>query len=285
MKASILQGRNILFIGAGPMAESIVRGLVEGDVADVERVTVTNRSNQARLAELQTRYGVQTVHNLFERTEVIEQADVIVLAVNPEYILPVLGQIKPYLQKPTVISVAAGVTTEEMEAVADGQAEVVRVMPNTACAVLESATLVCYGETCSQQGRAFAKAILATLGTVSELQEQDMDGVTAITGCGPAFIYALVEAMQLAAVDLGVSLEDARAMVRQTLLGSAKMMEVTGLDAVELRNQVTSPGGVTMAGLEAFANADLNGIVTNAVQRVIERTNEITNEMRSRASN
>lgn len=280
MAESILQGRKILFIGAGPMAEAVVRGLVEGQVVTSTQITMTNRSNVTRLEEMQTKYGVQTVANVFEHTKALQEADVVVLAVGPQDIVPMLQKIQPHMGKPVVISVAAGVTTAEMEEAAEGHAEVVRVMPNTACAVLESATLVCYGASCSDEGRQLAKAILHTLGTVSELAEGDMDGVTAITGCGPAYIFMLIEAMQASAQKLGVPLDQARDMVRQTLVGSAKLMEVTGLDAAELRKQVTSPNGVTMAALEVFERADFHALVDNVVHRAIERTQEITEEMR-----
>lgn len=280
MTVSILQNRKLLFIGAGPMAEAVVRGLVEGQAVQPQQITVTNRSNQARLQELAGLYDVQTVQQINDHPEVLQAADVVVLAVNPQDILPVLAEIRPQLRKPVVISVAAGVTTAEMEEVAEDSAEVVRVMPNTACAVLESATLVCYGRSCTEQARQVAVAILTKLGTVSELQESEMDGVTAITGCGPAYVYALAEAMQQAAIGLGVTEEQARAMVRQTLIGASKLMEQTGLDAADLRKQVTSPNGVTMAALEVFEQADLNGLVNKVVHRAIERTNEITEEMR-----
>ncbi|PWK09024.1 pyrroline-5-carboxylate reductase [Tumebacillus permanentifrigoris] len=271
-----LKDCNILLLGAGSIAKAMIRGLVVGQEVRAEQIYVTNRSDRDRLYALREMYGVQAVEDLWKQPEVIERADVVVLAVKPHDLLSVAAQLRPHLQEGAVVlSLAAGISTEAITRQVGTQFAVVRAMPNTACAVLESATAVCYGPTCSSTARELARQVLSQVGLVSEVEESAMDAVTGVSGSGPAYFYYMVEAMQAAAQAQGLSAEVARGLILQTLFGAGKMMQETGLDACELRRQVTSPNGTTMAGLHVLEQAGFTRVMHEVIAAATSRSEEM----------
>lgn len=286
----ILEGKQILFLGAGAIAESMLRGLIGGHVISGGQVMVLNRSNVDRLSELADRYGVKTFsmaqdpdHESLRKA--LGQADLIVLATKPYDIARILETIKPYSTdtQATFLSVAAGISTDLIESLIGNEAPVVRSMPNTSCTVLESATAYCTGQFCSELAAQTAVAVLSALGTVTQVEEGLMDAVTGVSGSGPAYFYYMVEAMQQAAESQGLSNETARTLILQTLFGAGKMMLETGLSARELRKQVTSPGGTTMAGIREFDNARCKETIEQVIEAATHRSREMGEEQRAMA--
>jgi pyrroline-5-carboxylate reductase len=283
MGATILQGKTILLLGAGSIAEAMIRGLTEADAVDADQIYVTNKSNEERLQFLQDRYGVKTLRNLDDEQgiAILQGADVVLLASKPHDIPRVLERIRGTIGSPVVLSVAAGIPIELMERILGSSVQVVRAMPNTSCAVLSSATAVSYGRYCTPEAKQLAEAILSMLGTVSVVEEHLMDAVTGVSGSGPAYFYYMVEAMQQAAETLGLPPETARTLILQTLFGAGKMMQETGLDARELRRQVTSPNGTTMAGIRVFEEAHFKELVEQVIARAAERSRELGEQQAS----
>ncbi|WP_018130260.1 pyrroline-5-carboxylate reductase [Effusibacillus pohliae] len=283
MRETELQDKQILLLGAGAIAEAMIRGLTEANAVDAAQITVTNKSNLDRLYDLRERYGVSVVENLetAEGAAVLAAADVLLIACKPHDVAHALERIRGKIGDPLILSVAAGIATDLVESIVGKPVPVVRAMPNTACAVLESATAVAYGKYCSEQTKQLAESILSVLGTVSVVDETLMDAVTGLSGSGPAYFYYMVEAMQQAAESLGLPAHTARTLILQTLFGAGKMLQETGLDPCELRRQVTSPNGTTMAGIRVFEEANFKDLVQRVVTRAAERSREMGEQQAS----
>lgn len=276
-KQSMLYDKKLFLIGSGSMAEAMVRGLTGSDVMEADRIFVTNRSNKERLSALAEQYRITPVSSLQEAAAsgLLADSDVIVLACKPQDVPRVLESIKSDIGEAVILSVAAGISTQLMESILGDNVQTVRVMPNTACAVLESATALAYGRWCTEEAKSLCEEILSVLGTVSVVEENQMDVVTGVSGSGPAYFYYMVEAMQQAAEVMGINPQTARELIQQTLIGAVKMLEETGLEARELRAQVTSPNGATMAGINILEQADFRSLIEQVITRVAERSQEM----------
>jgi pyrroline-5-carboxylate reductase len=269
----MLQGKTIGFLGAGSMAEALIRGLINGGVVRPEQMIVSNRANRERLDTLAKRYGVRTAG--FKQS-LVDAADILVVLCKPKDVLDLLREIRPYTRDGQVLlSVAAGVSTATLAAgVAEG-VHVVRAMPNTSCQVGESATAIAGGAGCSAEAIAVCQAILGAVGRVVEVPEVQIDAVTGLSGSGPAYIYYMVEAMIEAGRGVGLPDEVARELALQTLKGAARTLTETGEDPALLRQKVTSPGGTTMAGLQVLQEAGFRQAMVQAVARATQRSREL----------
>lgn len=260
----------ILFIGAGRMAEAIFAGMIRNGQGYKDRIVVSNRSDEARLAALEKEYGVRTTASW---TESVQDADVVLLAMPPEAHDGVLAQLGPLLDGHFVVTVAAGIGVEKLEAALPAGSPVAWVMPNTAADIGESMSLYACGNAVSGEHRRMLEDILDAIGASEECTEQQIHELTAITGSAPAFIYRMAEVLEEAAMEYGVERECARRLVAQMIHGSGAMLKAGGRPE-ELRKQVTTPGGATAAGLEVFAARDFESIVKEAVKAVNARAEE-----------
>jgi pyrroline-5-carboxylate reductase len=269
----MLQGKTIGFLGAGSMAEALIRGLINGGVVRPEQLMVSNRANRERLDTLSRRYGVRTA--VFKQT-LVEVADVLVVLCKPKDVADLLREIKPFTRPGQVLlSVAAGVSTSTLAAgVAEGM-HVVRAMPNTSCQVGESATAIAAGAGCSAETVAICRGVLGAVGRVVEVPEAQIDAVTGLSGSGPAYVYLMVEAMIEAGRSVGLPEAVARELALQTLKGAAVTLTETGEDPALLRQKVTSPGGTTMAGLQVLQEAGFRQAMVHAVARATQRSREL----------
>ncbi|HET7265904.1 MAG TPA: pyrroline-5-carboxylate reductase [bacterium] len=260
------------FIGAGNAVDAIVRGLVRGGVVPPQRCVVTNRSNDARLARLAREWSVVTTR---DKVRLVDQADVVLVAVKPSAVPEVLSEIAGHVQpRHLVISIAAGIQIETIEA-ALGGAAVVRAMPNTSTAVGESATAICAGGYAGEAHMRVARAIFEAVGRVVEVPERFFDAVTGVSGSGPAYVYLLAEAMIEAAQREGLERGVAIELVSQTVLGAGRMLVETRDDPAVLRARVTSPGGTTMAAMEVFTEDGFLATVARAIARATRRAAEL----------
>jgi pyrroline-5-carboxylate reductase len=269
----VLQGKNIGFLGAGSLAESLIRGLISGGVVAPDQLIVTNRSNRERLDTLSRRYGVRTA---VLKQALVEAADILVVLCKPKDVADLLGEIGPFTRAGQVLlTVAAGVSTGVVAmGVAQG-VQIIRAMPNTSCQVGESATAIAPGPGASEEARLLCRAILGAVGRVVEVPEIQLDAVTGLSGSGPAYVYLMIEAMVEAGLGVGLPEEVARELAVQTLKGAARMLTETGEDPALLRKKVTSPGGTTMAGLEVLQEAGFRQALVNAVARATQRSREL----------
>jgi pyrroline-5-carboxylate reductase len=264
-----MQQLKIGFIGGGNMAEALISGLIgAGHAAAMIRVTDIN---QERLDALQQQYGIVPCPNI---ASLQAASDVLLLAVKPQQIADVLKKFGGVGPDKTVISIAAGVSTENISRILGDDVAVVRVMPNTPCLVGEGMSVL-YSEA-AEEHRERAEYILASSGQTAWIdEEQQMHAVTAVSGSGPAYFFLLAELMQAAGQSLGLSRELCEKLVGQTALGAGRMLTESGKRAELLRQQVTSPGGTTQAALEAMFEGQLPDIVRTAIAAAAKRSREL----------
>lgn len=273
----MFQGKNIGFIGAGAMAEAMLAGIFEQKLVKPEQILVTNRSNQQRLQQLQQRYALP--ESSLVREEVF-RADIVILATKPNDIPPLLEQWPAsHPERQLFISVAAGLSTQRIERCFRSPVGVVRAMPNTSSQVGESATALCRGSVATEQHMNLAEHIFSAMGKVVRVEEQQIDAVTGLSGSGPAYLYYIAEALEQAGVEVGLSAEEARLLTVQTFVGAAKMLSSSGKNAKTLREEVTSPNGTTMAGLEQLAQGDVATLIGKAVKAAKRRSEEMGEEL------
>lgn len=193
------------------------------------------------------------------------------IAVKPQYVVDVASAAGDGVR---VLSVAAGIRIVEMERVAP-KARVIRAMPNTPALVGQGASAIAGGTLADDADLDWAESILGSVGLVVRVAEDDLDAVTGLSGSGPAYVFHLAEGLIAAGIARGLSVEVADSLARQTLLGAATLLHSSGEDPAVLRENVTSPGGTTAAGLAVFAESDLLGIVDRVVAAATERSIEL----------
>jgi pyrroline-5-carboxylate reductase len=273
----MLADKLLFFAGAGAISEAMLKGLVEAGVLPAEQITVSNRKNRERLFQLGQNYGI---HISQQREQEIAAADIVILAMKPFDTHQALQEIGASITpRQLVISVVAGVSTETIEAQLAEDVPVIRAMPNTSSFVQASATAISRGRHATVEQLELGKQIFAAIGSVTEVEEQQLDAVTGLSGSGPAYIYYVIESLMQAGQQVGLSEETCRELLIQTLYGSAKMLKVTGKNPQELRRQVTSPNGTTMAGLAVLEQGNLPDLLTRAVEQATRRATEMGEEI------
>ncbi|MDR7520497.1 MAG: pyrroline-5-carboxylate reductase [Armatimonadota bacterium] len=260
------------FIGAGNMAEALIRGLRTAGV-DGSRILATNRSRRERLDALREAWGIMTTPH---KAEVSGAADVLILAMKPADLDQAMTELRPHIrQGHLVISVLAGVRCASVERYLNGT-PVVRAMPNLSAAVLASTTALAYGRHAGEDARSAARALFDRVGHTVDVSEDAMDAVTAVAGSGPAYVYLFMEALIEAGVQAGLSSEVARILAVQTVFGAAKLVKETGGEPADLRRRVTSPGGTTMAALGVLEARGFKVSIGDAVRQAIRRARELS---------
>lgn len=269
----MLAGKTFFFIGAGNICESMVKGLLSTGIVRPGEIWVSNRTNTERLSYLRNYYGIVPVDDKCAAAKV---ADVVILAMKPQDVFPALEELRGCVNgRQLVVSVLAGITTSLIEKGLGTKVGVVRAMPNTSCAVLESATGLSAGRYTTPEQLLLADAVFRMVGEVVVLEENLLDAVTGLSGSGPAYIYYLVEAMEKAGESAGIPRELARPLVLRTLLGAAKMLIETGEQPEVLRRQVTSPNGTTMAGIQELDHGDFKNTIRQAILSATCRSQEL----------
>src|SRR6266700_6638723 len=243
----MLAKKRLFFLGAGAISEAMLKGILAAGVLPAQQITISNHKNSERLAQLSTIYGVHTSQ---QKSREIVSADIIILATKPFDLRQALQEVRAAITpRQLIISVVAGASTATIEAQLPDGVPVVRTMPNTSCFVQESATAISRGKHATEEQIEQVKHIFSAIGTVNLVDEHLLDAVTGLSGSGPAYIYYVIESLMQAGQLAGLSEEICRDLLIQTLYGSATMLKVTGKNPQELRRQVTSPNGTTMAGL------------------------------------
>jgi pyrroline-5-carboxylate reductase len=255
------------FIGGGNMAEAMIKGMTARGMKDI---IVSDRSEE-RLKHLSKTYGVETTAS---NMEVVQSARLIVLAVKPQNMDDVLGELGGAISEDrTVMSIAAGITLDYLASRIKSN-KIIRVMPNTPALVGEGMSVMSLCECFSDEGLNAARDVLMSIGRVITLPEKYMDAVTAVSGSGPGFIALFVEHMIKAGVGMGLSEEDSSTLVVQTIVGTARLLD-TGIPPSRLREMVTSPGGTTAAGIEVFRQRNLQETVIAALEAARDRSMEL----------
>jgi pyrroline-5-carboxylate reductase len=263
----------IAFIGAGNMASALIRGLLSHGLA-ADRIWASD-TDPDKLNALELECGINT---LSDNHQLVELADVVVLAVKPQVARQVLAELREdfLARQVLLLSVAAGITLESLQAWSHDQQAIVRCMPNTPALVLSGASGLFANHNTSESQRLLAHSIMTAVGSVTWLREEaEMDAVTALSGSGPAYFFLLMEAMQDAGVALGLAPETASALCLQTAYGAARLALNSEVDVAELRRRVTSPGGTTEAAIQQFESEQFRAIVARALEKAAARSQEM----------
>ncbi len=264
--------RRIGFIGAGNMAEAMIRGLLGHGFATPERI-VASVPRPERAVELRERWGIEVVH---DNVEVVRRAEIVVLSVKPQKLLAVLDEIAPEATaRQMFVSVAAGAPLEVIEARRGAGARVVRAMPNTAVLVQAGATAIAAGTAASAEDIATVERIFDSVGLTAIVEEHQLDAVTALSGSGPAYAMLILEAMSDGGVRAGLGRRASQLLAAQTLLGAARLVLETSTHPAVLREMVTSPGGTAIAGLHVLESHGVRAALISAIESATRRAREL----------
>lgn len=264
---------SVVFLGAGAMSEAMIKGVLAARLLPAEHITVCNRSKTSRLDEIQQRYGV---HISQDKQAACAQADLVILAMKPFDLGVALQEVAASLSpRQIIISVAAGVSTAGIEERVGLSVPVIRAMPNTSSAVQASATALCSGRWATSEHMRLAQWLFSASGISVLVEEGHMDAVTGLSGTGPAYFYYVAEALLNAGQACGLPADTCRTLLVQTLYGAARMLQETDKDPAELRRQVTSPNGTTMAGIAVLERGDGQQLFLQAVQAATQRAAEL----------
>jgi pyrroline-5-carboxylate reductase len=264
-------GRRFGFVGAGKMASALARGFVAAGLTDASRITAFDPVRSAADAFAQACGGRIVESN----AEVASAADVILLAVKPQQVKAVCGELSGGVDGKLVVSIAAGVTLATLAQSLDRGARLVRVMPNTPCLIGRGASAFALGPGATADDGALVERLLGAVGRAYRLDEKLLDAVTGLSGSGPAFVYVMIEALSDGGVRMGLPRDVALGLAAQTVLGAAAMVLETGEHPGQLKDQVTSPGGTTIAGLQALETGAVRGDLIAAVEAATRRSVEL----------
>jgi len=268
----VVDERRIAILGAGRIGEALIRGLLSSGWRDAADITASARREE-RVEELQDRHGIGAT---MSNAEAVAGAALIVIAVKPQDIDALLGEVGPLVQpEQTVLTIAAAIPTKSIERHLGAGVPVVRAMPNTPAIVHEGIAAVCAGTHATEEHVKLAEDALLHLGAVVRVAEPYMDAVTAVSGSGPAYFALLAEAMIEAGILLGLAREVSTQLVVQTMLGTAKQLRDEKMHPVELREMVTSPGGTTIAAIRELEQAGVRAAFLNAIQAAMNRSKQL----------
>jgi pyrroline-5-carboxylate reductase len=272
----MMQDRKIGFVGAGNMAGALIKGLLHSGTVTADQILASDVRDE-RLAELADEHGIATTK---DNEKLAAWADVVVLAVKPQVIDKVIVPIgKAIGPRALVVSIAAGVPIEAIEARLPRDTRVIRTMPNTAAIALAGATAIAPGTHASEEDLAVARRLFEATGRVVVLDETLLDAVTGLSGSGPAYVMLMIEALADGGVKVGLHRETALLLAAQTVYGSAKLLLETGEHPGRLKDMVTSPGGTAIAGLHTLEAGGLRTTLINAVENATHRSIELGERM------
>jgi pyrroline-5-carboxylate reductase len=262
----------IAFIGCGAMGEAILKGILGARMARKEDISLS-LPTAARREHLGKEYGVKTFS---KNNEAVNDADIVILAVKPQMFDDAISEevVAAIPKKATIVSIMGSVDLFKLHRIFAGHA-VIRVMPNTPLAIGSGMTAVAPDDIATRSVIETVKAIFGACGEVVEVRESAIDAITAISGCGPGYVFVLIDALADAGVNAGLPRALSIKLAAQTFAGAGKMVIETGLHPAQLRDQVTSPGGTTIAGIHALELHGVRGAMYDAVAAVIKRNAEL----------
>ena len=262
MATDALHGLTLAFIGSGTMAEAMIQALLRAGEVTPEQI-IASGPRPERGEQLRDRHGVRVAA---DNVATASEADIVILSVKPQVLPPVLAELRGHIQPAAIVlSIVAGMPMAVIRAGLD-HAAVVRTMPNTPAQIGEGMTVWTAAPAVTEPQRAQARAILRTMGPEMHVTHEDaLNMATAVSGTGPTYVFLLMEALVDAAVHLGFSRRQARLLVIQTVLGSARFAQESDLHLAQLRNQVTSPGGTSAEAIYQLEKGGLRTILSKAI--------------------
>lgn len=266
----------IAFIGAGSMTEAIISGMLNKNFLDSKQIHVINKNNKERLDYLSEHFKINCVQ---EKSDLIKDADIIVLSMKPYDLKEALLTYKEMIKEnQLIISVVAGISTTHISTLLGNNAPVIRAMPNTSASIGYAATAVAKGSYATDNHLQASIELFQTIGTTVVSKEEDLHAVTAVSGSGPAYVYYLVEAMEQAAVEIGLNKETAMDLIVQTVIGAGEMLKQSGESAATLRKKVTSPSGTTEAGVKTLQKHGFAESIIECIKSAQARSIELGKE-------
>jgi pyrroline-5-carboxylate reductase len=278
----MLKNKQVGILGTGNMGEALIHGLLYGHLCRPDQIFCSDVRPE-RLKVVREKYGVKTTsHN----TEVVKQSEIIILSVKPQIMKQVVDEIAKYLDlSKLIISIAAGVPLDAIEACARKDLKLIRVMSNICVSVREGVSAIAGGKHALKEDLMMAKTIFDSVGKSLFIEEDLLDAVTGLSGSGPAYIFLIIDALADAGVKVGLSRDDALILAPQTVLGAAKMLIETGEHPGKLKDMVTSPGGTAIAGLHTLEEGGLRTTLINAVEVATERSKTLGEMMKNDLTN
>jgi len=269
--------QQIGFIGGGNMAGSLIGGLVSNGYP-AEKITVLDLDAE-KLAYLSKTFGINSTQ---DSGALVASADVLVLAVKPQHMQSVAEEVSSAIKQkaPVVVSIAAGIRVDALERWLGAKLPIVRCMPNTPALVKTGATGLYANAQVSESQKDQVESLLRAVGVTVWVEEEDeLDAVTALSGSGPAYFFMMMEALEEAGIEAGLSQKTAQLLTQETALGAAKMALESSESAGVLRQRVTSPGGTTERAIGVMGDRGLNDIFRAAVLAAKERSIELSDEL------
>jgi len=267
----------ITVIGAGNMGGALIGGILKSGIARPEDILATTAS-ETRATEVAARYGVRAQAQ--ENPKAVAEADIVVLAVKPGKLSQVLADIRPALRAGHVlISLAAAYPIELIERVVAMPLSIFRAMPNIPVIVEEGATGMARNAHSTVEQAALVESIFKELGPVCWVEEDQLHAVTAVSGSGPAYIYMVIEAMIAGGLKQGLPHSVATKLAEQTVLGAAKLVRETGLHPAILRDQVITPGGVTISAIHELEKHGLRSMLISAIETATRHSRHVTESL------
>jgi len=260
------------FIGAGNMANALIKGLIKSGIYLSEQLAASDNDRQ-KLRDVSDRFGIRCFNS---NKELAQEYRIIVLSVKPQVIRDVLKEIKNEITDThLVISIAAGIPIKMIYSVIGRDIPIIRVMPNTPALIQRGISVLAAGGTATSHHLDTAKKIFDAVGKPIVLSEEMMDSVTALSGSGPGFIFRIMESFAAAGEKLGFDRDTALLLVTQTFLGASHLADESGLPLSQLREMVTSPGGTTAAGLAILEKKGISEVIEAAIKAARDRSIEL----------
>ncbi|MBI4652422.1 pyrroline-5-carboxylate reductase [Candidatus Desantisbacteria bacterium] len=268
----MINKKNILFIGAGNMAEAIISGLISAKVYNSDQINAYD-IDKSRLEFIKSKFKIITYNNL---KSAVSESNILLLAVKPQTIIFILNEICPYYKdEQLIISIVAGINSSIIVKYLGENARIIRVMPNTPALVKAGMSVICKAGKAKEEDIEEARKIFSALGEIEVLSELYFNAVTALSGSGPAYVFLMIEALMEAGIKVGLNRDIALKLAMQTVYGSVKMIKKTNLHPAELKNKVCSPGGTTIAALYKLEKGAFRALITEAVEEAFCRAIEM----------
>jgi len=265
--------KTIGFIGCGNMGRAMVEGIMKAKLVNGDQMIVSN-AHPEKLQELGNTYDFYIADN----ETVARHADIIFLAVKPHLYAKIIDEIKDKLKEDAIlVSIAAGITLQDMQDMTEGQCRVVRAMPNTPALVSEGMSAVCFQADIDEEQRAEILTIFESFGKARVIEERLMESVIALSGSSPAYVFQFIEAMGDGGVMLGMPRKEAYFFAAQAVLGAAKMVLETEMHPAELKDMVCSPAGTTIEAVAKLEEMGLRSAVIEAMRACADK-NRLMNE-------
>ena len=276
----MLKTKKIGFLGGGNMADAIIKGLISSSFIEAKNI-IASDIILPHLEHLRQDYKIKTTK---DNREVVAKSDIVVIAVKPQVAHKVLNEVHDLASDGKLfISIVAGVPIHIMEEILFGgqkkRVAVVRTMPNTPSLVLEGVTAISPGTHVTKTEMQIVHRIFEAIGLTVDVDEDQLDAVTGLSGSGPAYIFMIIDALSDAGVKMGLSREVSNTLTIQTVLGAAKLARETGKHPGELKDMVTSPGGTTISGVHTLEAGGIRTSLMDAVEIATRRSMELGHHM------